>query len=349
MRKAARMISLVGLTLVALAGTVRAQETAARGNDVRGACCALSKTFSWAWRFCRCRWESSRRRTAACAFRRTPRLRRASRCRWATRSSRYFSVGLAPQVLFNVGTKEDPTGAGHPVVMSTEYDFMARLVGSHPAGRDDHDLCRSAAGVLVDQAIGWQHGEGIRHRRWGGCRHGPRGRMFVNLGVGYQQGYQIADRHERDRGHDVEGRRRTCRRSSGASRSASAEIVESAARPHRRAVAVLHDADRRRQTADRRSHEMAGGLRLRAGRDRRPSDRAHSGDPASGSSTLTSSSTRTRPGACSGACFPTGTSSSTTRPGTTWRSRRSSAGSRSTSPSRARRASCPSGGASRSC
>ena len=45
---------------------------------------------------------------------------------------------------------------------------------------------------------------------------------------------------------------------------------------------------------------------------------------------------RTRRGACSGACFPTGTSSSTTRPGITSRCRPSSAGSRSTSPSRAR-------------
>ena len=69
--------------------------------------------------------------------------------------------------------------------------------------------------------------------------------------------------------------------------------------------------------------------RVPARRDRRAPDRAHSRAVPCGPSTSTSSSTPTPPGTCSGACCRTRISSSTTRPGTTSRSRRSSAGSRS--------------------
>ena len=101
------------------------------------------------------------------------------------------------------------------------------------------------------------------------------------------------------------------------------------------------DHARRRERLDR---ERRAGLSRRpvfAGSPpslRRLLRRAHPLDSRAGSSTPTSSSIPTRPGACSRGCFPTRTSSSTTRPGTTSGCRRSSAGSRSTSPlKRARR------------
>ena len=103
---------------------------------------------------------------------------------------RYFSVGLAPQAIFNVGTKEDPTGAGNKVVMSREFDFMARLVGSLPLVETITVYAEVLPGYSLIKPSDGNTAKGFVIAGGVGVAMDLSDAMFVNLGVGYQHGYQ---------------------------------------------------------------------------------------------------------------------------------------------------------------
>src|SRR4051812_1535067 len=116
MRKAITQLVLVGLTLIAMAATARAQEmtpvaaTSAAEAPHRRLQLGLSflpmslGTFSAVY--------GGMPISADAAF--APGVAVAV----GYEVVGGLSLGIAPQVLFNVGTKEDPTMAGVPVVMS---------------------------------------------------------------------------------------------------------------------------------------------------------------------------------------------------------------------------------------
>ena len=102
---------------------------------------------------------------------------------------RYLSVGLAPQVIFNVGTKEDPTGAGLPVVMSREVDIMARVVGSLPLVDTIAIYVELLPGYSLILPAEGNTAKGFVLAGGAGVAMELSDRMFVNLGAGYQQGF----------------------------------------------------------------------------------------------------------------------------------------------------------------
>ena len=99
---------------------------------------------------------------------------------------KYLSVGLAPQVIFNVGTKEDPTGAGNVPVMSTEYDFMARVVGSLPLVEGIALYAEALPGYSLVKPSAGNPATGFVVAAGGGVAMDISDRTYVNLGVGYQ-------------------------------------------------------------------------------------------------------------------------------------------------------------------
>jgi len=102
---------------------------------------------------------------------------------------KYFSVGLAPQVLFNVATKEDPTGAGHPVITSKEIDAMARLVGSLPLVETITVYLEVLPGYSLILPSEGNTAKGLVIAGGVGVAMDLSDRMFVNLGAGYQRGF----------------------------------------------------------------------------------------------------------------------------------------------------------------
>jgi hypothetical protein len=103
---------------------------------------------------------------------------------------RYLSVGLAPQVIFNVGTKEDPSGSGNPVIMSRELDIMARVVGSLPLVDTIAVYAELLPGYSLIKPSDGDPAKGFVLAGGVGVAMDLTERMFVNLGVGYQRGFQ---------------------------------------------------------------------------------------------------------------------------------------------------------------
>jgi hypothetical protein len=103
---------------------------------------------------------------------------------------RYFTVGLAPQVIFNVGTKEDPTGAGRGVIMSTEYDFMARAAGTLPIVETIALYAEVLPGYSLIKPSEGNTAKGLVLAGGAGAIMDLSESVYVNLGVGYQYGFQ---------------------------------------------------------------------------------------------------------------------------------------------------------------
>jgi hypothetical protein len=191
MRKAST-IGLVGLTLVALAGTVRAEEATAPPVAVTSSVApAPVRRLQVGVAFLP---MSLGKFTAVYGGMRIP-----ADAAFAPGVSisvgyqiipRYLSVGLAPQVIFNVGTKEDPTGAGLPVVMSRELDVMARVVGSLPLVDTIAIYAEALPGYSLILPSEGNTAKGFVLAGGVGVVMDLADRTFVNLGVGYQQGYQ---------------------------------------------------------------------------------------------------------------------------------------------------------------
>jgi len=186
------MISLVGLTLVALAGTVRAEEaTAPPVATTSAAAPAPVRRLQVGVAFLP---MSLGKFTASYGGMRIP--ADAAFAPGVSISAGYqivpgyLSVGLAPQVIFNVGTKEDPTGAGLPVVMSKEIDIMARVVGSLPLVETISIYAEFLPGYSLILPSEGNTAKGLVLAGGVGVAMDLSDAMFVNLGVGYQQGYQ---------------------------------------------------------------------------------------------------------------------------------------------------------------
>ena len=101
-----------------------------------------------------------------------------------------LSVGLSPQMLFNVGTKEDPTGGGQPVVMAREIDVMARIAYAYPIAEGIRIFAELLPGYslilpeLGDPAKGFVIAGGL------GADLVLTERAFLTLAGGYQKGFQ---------------------------------------------------------------------------------------------------------------------------------------------------------------
>jgi opacity protein-like surface antigen len=190
MRKAST-IGLVGLTLVALAGTVRAEEaTAPPVATTSAASPAPVRRLEVGVAFLP---MSLGKFTASYGGMRIPAdaaFAPGVSISVGYRIFRYLSVGLAPQAIFNVGTKEDPTGAGLPVVMSTEYDLMARLVGLLPLVETITIYGELLPGYSLIKPSEGNTAKGFVLAGGVGVAMDLSDAMFLNLGVGYQQGYQ---------------------------------------------------------------------------------------------------------------------------------------------------------------
>jgi hypothetical protein len=189
--RTARMISLVGLMLVALAGTVRAQEpTAPPVATTSGASPASVRRFEVGVAFLP---MSLGKFTASYGGMRLP--ADAAFAPGVSISAgyqivpRYLSVGLAPQMIFNVGTKEDPTGAGNPVVMSRELDIMARVVGLLPLVDTIAIYGEVLPGYSLILPSEGNTAKGFVLAGGVGIVMDLSDKMFVNLGAGYQQGF----------------------------------------------------------------------------------------------------------------------------------------------------------------
>jgi hypothetical protein len=103
---------------------------------------------------------------------------------------KYLTVGLAPQVIFNVGTKEDPTGAGNKPTMSTEYDLMARVAGSLPLADGIAIYAELLPGFSLVKPSAGNPATGFVYAAGVGAAMDLSERTYFSLGVGYQEGFQ---------------------------------------------------------------------------------------------------------------------------------------------------------------
>jgi hypothetical protein len=103
---------------------------------------------------------------------------------------RGLTLGIAPQALFNVGTKEDPTMAGVPVIMSREFDLMARVAYVCPIVETIALYAEVLPGFSLimpsqgDVARGFVIGFGL------GAIMDLTEQTYINLAGGYQWGFQ---------------------------------------------------------------------------------------------------------------------------------------------------------------
>ena len=101
-----------------------------------------------------------------------------------------LSVGVAPQYLFNVGTKEDPSGAGNAVVMSREVDLMARIKYAYEIVETIRVYAEVLPGYSLILPANGDPAKGAVIAVGGGAAMDLGDRLFVNLGLGYQWGFQ---------------------------------------------------------------------------------------------------------------------------------------------------------------
>ena len=101
-----------------------------------------------------------------------------------------LSVGISPQMLYNVGTKDDPTGGGNTVDMSRELDVMARVAYAFPIVEGARIFAEVLPGYSLilpkngDAAKGFVIAGGV------GATIDMSDQIFVSLGAGYQAGFQ---------------------------------------------------------------------------------------------------------------------------------------------------------------
>jgi hypothetical protein len=99
-------------------------------------------------------------------------------------------VGIAPQYLFNVGTKEDPSGAGNAVVMSRELDLMFRVKYAYEIVETIRLYAEVLPGYSLVLPANGDPAKGFVIAAGGGAAMDLGDRLFVNLGFGYQWGFQ---------------------------------------------------------------------------------------------------------------------------------------------------------------
>lgn len=93
-----------------------------------------------------------------------------------------LSVGIAPQVIFGVNTKDSDAES------STEYNFMARIAYTFPVLDTLGFYAEALPGYSMKSGSRWAKGFVVAAGV--GAVLGVTERTFANIGVGYQLGYQ---------------------------------------------------------------------------------------------------------------------------------------------------------------
>ncbi|HTR19418.1 MAG TPA: hypothetical protein VMH88_01080 [Gemmatimonadales bacterium] len=102
-----------------------------------------------------------------------------------------LTLGIAPQAIFNVGYKQDPGGfGGAPPAATKEYDLMARIAYLVPVAEavtlyaevlpGFSQLGQSGGGNASGPVVAFDVGAAMDMTE----------RLFINLGFGYQKGFQ---------------------------------------------------------------------------------------------------------------------------------------------------------------
>jgi Outer membrane protein beta-barrel domain len=100
-------------------------------------------------------------------------------------------LGVAPQALFNVNYKVNPAGNGIALpASSTEYDLMARVQYAFPLVDGITLYGEFLPGYSRLSHPGASTSKGLVFALGGGAAMDMSDRIFIDLGVGYQVGYQ---------------------------------------------------------------------------------------------------------------------------------------------------------------
>ena len=95
-----------------------------------------------------------------------------------------LSVGIAPQAILNVQTKEESPGAARQI------DLMARLAYAYPVAETIEIFAEVLPGYSLIQPPGGKSPTGWVVAFGAGCAMDVTHRIFASLGVGYQMGFQ---------------------------------------------------------------------------------------------------------------------------------------------------------------
>jgi hypothetical protein len=100
-----------------------------------------------------------------------------------------FAVGLAPQVIYNVNYKVNPSELAPPPA-AKQYDFMARLAYEFPLADTITPYLEILPGYSIIALPNTSAAKGLVLAVGGGVAMDMTERIFVNLGIGYQWGFQ---------------------------------------------------------------------------------------------------------------------------------------------------------------
>ena len=101
-----------------------------------------------------------------------------------------LSLGVAPQRLFEVASKTDPTMSGTKVTQYSEYDLLARISYGYEVVETIRLYAEVLPGYSVLTPSAGHAAKGFVLAMGGGCAIDVGARVFVNLGAGYQIGFQ---------------------------------------------------------------------------------------------------------------------------------------------------------------
>ena len=101
-----------------------------------------------------------------------------------------LTLGLAPQVFFNVGPKEDPLEQGSSINMFTEIDAMARVAYVQPLVETIAVYVEALPGYSILKPQNGDPAKGFVIAASAGLVMDLTDRIFVNLAGGYQVGFQ---------------------------------------------------------------------------------------------------------------------------------------------------------------
>ncbi len=101
-----------------------------------------------------------------------------------------LSLGIAPQAIFNVASKRNPTDIGVAPQAATEYDFMARIAYTLDLGDAVGIYGEVLPGYSKISQPGTNPAAGFVLAVGGGFSMSLTDLVFTNIGVAYQMGYQ---------------------------------------------------------------------------------------------------------------------------------------------------------------
>jgi hypothetical protein len=101
-----------------------------------------------------------------------------------------LSVGVAPQRLWQVQSKVDPTMSGTPVTEYSEFDLMARISYGYRVIEGLKLYAEVLPGYSLMTPTFGHASKGFVLAAGGGAAMDMGDRVFVNIGAGYQRGFQ---------------------------------------------------------------------------------------------------------------------------------------------------------------